>query len=121
MISAPNPEALRQNPYIVIGAGAQGLMVALGLARRGLPVILIERAGVLGGQARSFYYGDFTFDFGLHAFVTKSSRVEAFVREILGEDFASFYPRAASHWGEKNWSKTPPAGMFKICGESSTP
>ncbi|MDE1977514.1 MAG: NAD(P)-binding protein, partial [Elusimicrobia bacterium] len=89
----------RQNPYVVVGAGAQGLTFALGLARRGLPVILCERSGVLGGQARSFRYGRFTFDFGLHAFVTKSRPVEDFVRGILGDDFASFYPRAASHWG----------------------
>ncbi|HVA65410.1 MAG TPA: NAD(P)-binding protein [Elusimicrobiota bacterium] len=95
----PRPDVLRRTPYVVVGAGAQGLTFALSLARKGLPVLLFERSSVVGGQARSFHYGRFTFDFGLHAFVTKSSRVADFVRGILGSDFTSFYPRAASHWG----------------------
>ena len=100
-LKADDHSALRQNPYIIIGAGVQGLTFALCLARKGLPVVLLERSGVLGGQARSFHYEGFTFDFGLHAFVTKNPRVENFVREILGADLTSFYPRAASHWGGK--------------------
>jgi len=90
---------LRRSPYVIVGGGAQGLTFALSLAFEGLPVVLFERSGVLGGQARSFRYADFVFDFGLHAFVTKTPRVERFARRVLGRDFSSFYPRAASHCG----------------------
>ncbi len=51
---------------------------------------------MVGGQARSFHYDGFTFDFGLHAFVSGNERLRALVAEILGDELESFYPRAAS-------------------------
>ncbi|MEW6443793.1 MAG: FAD-dependent oxidoreductase [bacterium] len=38
-------------PVMVLGAGAAGLTAALALARNRIPVVLVERESVLGGQA----------------------------------------------------------------------
>jgi phytoene dehydrogenase-like protein len=81
---------------LVVGAGPQGLAFALGLALKGEPVVLVERASVVGGQARSFRYGKFVFDFGLHAFVSYDPRLVSFMRRVLKEDFRRFRPRAAT-------------------------
>jgi glycine/D-amino acid oxidase-like deaminating enzyme len=89
----------RRVPCLVVGAGAQGLSFALELARRGEPVLLVERSPVIGGQARSFRYGGYTFDLGLHAFVSRDRALVRLAREVLGKDFSSFHPRAASRLG----------------------
>ncbi|MDX6768442.1 MAG: NAD(P)-binding protein [Elusimicrobiota bacterium] len=86
-------------PFLVVGAGAQGLTFALELALRGEPVVLAEASGALGGQARSFRYGAYTFDYGLHAFVTRDPALIRFLRRVLGRDFRLFRPRAASRLG----------------------
>lgn len=83
-------------PFAVVGAGAQGLAFALSLARRGEKVLVLERSGEVGGQARSFRQDGFTFDFGLHAFVSRDRALLALAREVLGADWSSFVPRAAT-------------------------
>ena len=95
----PNQDVLSRNPYLVVGAGAQGFTFALELALKGEPVVLVDRSASIGGQARSFHYGGFTFDFGLHAFVSYDAGLQRFVRRILGGDYRRFYPRAASRLG----------------------
>lgn len=94
-----NVGVLDRTPVLVVGAGAQGLTFALSLARRGIPVVLAEGSGELGGQARSFHYGGFTFDFGLHAFVSRDARLLEFVGSVLGDELTSFLPRAATRLG----------------------
>ncbi len=70
--------------------------MAVALARRGVPVVVAEAAPFAGGQARSFRYDGFTFDLGLHAFVTRRAAIRRFVREVLGPDYAELTPRAAT-------------------------
>lgn len=93
---ARNSAVLRENPTLIVGAGAQGLTFGLSLARRGRPVVLIEGSGAVGGQARSFRYGGFTFDFGLHAFISRNDRVLRLAAALLGDEFSSFRARAAT-------------------------
>ena len=47
------------------------------------PVLLVERLPEVGGLARCFRYGDFTFDIGPHRFHTYSERALALIREAL--------------------------------------
>ncbi len=82
--------------HLVVGAGAKGLMLALALARRGERVLVAEGADAPGGLARSFRYGGFTFDLGLHAFVSSRPALRALARELLGPDHRSFTASAAS-------------------------
>ncbi len=85
-----------KDPILVVGAGPQGLTMALALVSRGWPVVVAESSGVVGGQARSFRYGGFTFDLGLHALVSRDGDVSRFARDVLGDDFSEFFPRAAT-------------------------
>ncbi len=84
------------DPILVVGAGAQGLTFAWEAARRGLPVIVAEGARVVGGQARSLVYDGYTFDFGMHAFVSGQARVRDLVRRALGPDALEFEAHSAS-------------------------
>lgn len=61
-------------PVVVIGGGLGGLSAAACLARRGVPVTLVEQHIKPGGYATTFERGDgkFTFDVSLHA--TASAR-----------------------------------------------
>jgi len=72
-------------PVVVIGAGIAGLTAARELVRRGLPTLLIEKLPEVGGLARCFRYGDFTFDIGPHRFHTYSERAMALITEALGQ------------------------------------
>lgn len=51
---------------VVIGAGNGGLTASLGLARKGLKVLLLERHNIPGGAATSFRRGRFEFEVALH-------------------------------------------------------
>jgi len=51
---------------VVIGAGNGGLTSALGLAKKGLKVMLLERHNIPGGCATSFIRGRFEFEVALH-------------------------------------------------------
>src|SRR5579871_3813460 len=55
-------------PVIIVGGGLSGLSAAAILARAGYAVTVFEKAGVLGGNARSMPQGVFTFNLGAHAF-----------------------------------------------------
>jgi len=48
MHAPDSPDSL---PVLVVGAGVAGLTAALDLAALGIPVVLVEREGCLGGQA----------------------------------------------------------------------
>jgi prolycopene isomerase len=51
---------------VVIGAGNGGLTAAVGLAQKGLKVLLLERHNIPGGCATSFCRGRFEFEVALH-------------------------------------------------------
>lgn len=72
-----------------------GLTAAHGLARAGKKVLLLEKLPQLGGLARSFTYGDFTFDIGPHRFHTGNPQIGAYIAEILGDEAITF-PRRSS-------------------------
>lgn len=76
--------AIDPSKVVVVGAGVAGLTLAAHLAEGGYEVVVLERDVKVGGLARSFQYGEFTFDIGPHRFHTYDTRVDAFVEEILG-------------------------------------
>jgi len=80
---------------VVVGAGVCGLCIAHLLAESGRKVVLLEKLGQVGGLARSFTYGDYTFDIGPHRFHTENKVVEAYIKRILGDEAITF-PRASS-------------------------
>jgi protoporphyrinogen oxidase len=75
-------------PVVVVGAGPAGLTAAYELARRGVPVSVLEADDVVGGISRTVERDGWRFDIGGHRFFTKVARVEALWHEILpAEDF----------------------------------
>ncbi|MFI0480821.1 phytoene desaturase family protein [Actinomadura sp. 9N215] len=54
--------------FVIIGAGIGGLVTAASLARSGQRVLLVERTGGVGGYARAFRRGPYTFDPAMSVF-----------------------------------------------------
>jgi protoporphyrinogen oxidase len=73
-------------PVVVIGAGPAGLTSAYGLARQGLPPLVLERSGRVGGIARTEEYRGYRFDIGGHRFYTKVEQVETLWSDMLNGD-----------------------------------
>jgi protoporphyrinogen oxidase len=71
----------------VIGGGPAGLTAAYLLAKRGMPVVVLEAdPQYVGGIARTVRYKGFGFDIGGHRFFSKSREVEALWAELLPHD-----------------------------------
>ena len=75
------------NRIVVLGAGPAGLGAALGLARRGIEVDVLERGALVGGNAGSFDLADIRVDYGSHR-LHPATDPEIFeeIRSLLGDD-----------------------------------
>jgi protoporphyrinogen oxidase len=78
--------ASTERPVVVIGAGPAGLTAAYDLTRRGVPTVVFEQDGQVGGLAKTVVYKGFRFDIGGHRFFTKVDGVRDLWRELLGDD-----------------------------------
>ncbi|MCX6620690.1 MAG: FAD-dependent oxidoreductase, partial [Acidobacteria bacterium] len=74
-------------PVAIIGAGPAGLTAAYELARRGIPCVVLEELGKVGGLARTEAQNGFLFDIGGHRFYSKVAAVKQFWHDMLGVDF----------------------------------
>jgi protoporphyrinogen oxidase len=71
----------------IIGAGPAGLTAAYLLAKKGVPVTVLEAdPEYVGGISRTARYKDFHFDIGGHRFFSKSKEVEDLWTELLPDD-----------------------------------
>ena len=70
---------------IVVGGGLSGLGTACNLAQAGCDVRLLERAGVLGGRAKTKRDNGFAFNLGPHAHYTGGAMTQAL--EELGVSY----------------------------------
>lgn len=71
---------------IIIGGGVAGLATGLELRRRGWPVTILERAGEVGGLARTVVHDGFRFDIGGHRFHSHNPRLLRWLQDLLGDD-----------------------------------
>jgi carotenoid phi-ring synthase / carotenoid chi-ring synthase len=73
-------------PVVVAGGGIAGIAAAVGLAERGVPVIMVEPRDQLGGRVRSWTltHGDdqVTMSRGFHAFFRQYYNLRALLRRI---------------------------------------
>ena len=72
---------------VVIGAGPAGLTAGYELSKLGLRPTVLEKAGTVGGLARTDNYRGFHFDMGGHRFFTKVKPVQDMWKEVLGNEF----------------------------------
>jgi protoporphyrinogen oxidase len=73
-------------PVAVLGAGPAGLTAAYRLVERGVPVVVFEADGEVGGLARTVCRDGYRFDLGGHRFFTKSAEVRELWDELLGPE-----------------------------------
>ena len=78
---------------IIIGAGPAGLAAAYALTKQGITPTIIEKDKTAGGLMRSIYRGEFIMDIGRKELYTRLNKVDALWKEILGEDYISYYHR----------------------------
>ena len=72
---------------VVIGGGPAGLTAGYKLTEHRVPAIVVEKALIVGGLARTENYKGYRFDVGGHRFFTKSRLVQQMWEDVLGSDF----------------------------------
>ena len=68
---------------VIIGAGPAGLTAAYELGKAGIPAVVLERDGQVGGLAKTINHEGFRFDIGGHRFYTKVAAADRLWREVL--------------------------------------
>jgi protoporphyrinogen oxidase len=76
-----------ESEVVVIGGGPAGLTAAHQLVQQGVAPVVLEKAAIVGGIAKTESYRGFHFDMGGHRFFTKSSAVQEFWDKVLDDEF----------------------------------
>ncbi|MHC4942028.1 MAG: protoporphyrinogen/coproporphyrinogen oxidase [Planctomycetota bacterium] len=98
---------------VVIGAGISGLTAAYALQDAGREVRILERAGEVGGLARSLNLDGFIFDIGPHYFFLKTDpRADALLAELLGDEALVFDFQVSVLFRGKNIAWPPTLGSL---------
>lgn len=73
---------------VIVGAGPAGLTAAYQLAKRSVPVTVLEASpDSVGGLSRTVERDGYRVDIGGHRFYSKSKKIEALWTELLPDDF----------------------------------
>ena len=100
---------------VVVGAGTAGLVAAWELLRNGFEVEVVERTSAVGGLARTFRYGDYSFDIGPHRFFTNDKEVLALVEDVLGDERVEIDRRSGVYLGGRYYDWPLDTGaVFKL-------
>jgi protoporphyrinogen oxidase len=89
------------NPTVVLGAGPAGLTAGYLLAKKGLPVIVLEAHEKVGGLAMTEERDGYRFDLGGHRFFTKVKEVDDLWHEVLDEEFLLRPRMSRIYWNKK--------------------
>jgi protoporphyrinogen oxidase len=71
---------------VVLGGGLAGLTAAYTLQEAGVECVVLEREERPGGHARSIEADGYVFDYGPHILFTNDARMEALIRDLLGDN-----------------------------------
>jgi carotenoid phi-ring synthase / carotenoid chi-ring synthase len=116
-------------PVVVAGGGVAGIAAAVGLAERGVPVIMIEPHDQLGGRVRSWAVAhgndQLTMSRGFHAFFRQYYNLRALLRRV-DPDLQSLvgvqdYPLISADGHTDSFAKiprTPPLNMATFVMQS---
>jgi len=77
---------MQKQHVVVLGAGMAGLSTAFKLIENGCRVTVLEKSEVVGGLARSYQRGEFTYDYGPHRFHTHNQELIELVTGLLGDN-----------------------------------
>ena len=79
-------EGTNRHRVVILGGGPAGLASGVELTKLGLRSVLFERAGIVGGLARTETRDGYRFDLGGHRFFTKKPELNAFLTDVLGDE-----------------------------------
>jgi protoporphyrinogen oxidase len=99
-VSLARPE-LREKPTVILGGGPAGLTAGYLLAKKGLPVIVLEAEDQVGGIAKTAVRDGYRFDLGGHRFFTKAKEVNDLWHEIMAEEFLKRPRMSRIYWNRK--------------------
>lgn len=68
----------------IIGSGISGLVLGYELCKQDYNVVIVEKAGQVGGLAKTVYEKDIYFDSGPHLFHTKHPEILEYWRDLVG-------------------------------------
>ena len=91
---------------LVLGGGLAGLAAGWALTQAGRRVQVLESADAVGGLARTVVRDGFRFDLGGHRFFTHDTRIEEFVRRLLGDELVTV-PRTSRIYLRGKWIEYP--------------
>src|SRR5215212_7128335 len=78
---------MAEKPTVILGGGPAGLTAGYLLAKKGLPVVVLEAENQVGGIAKTAVRDGYRFDLGGHRFFTKVKEVDDLWHEIMREEF----------------------------------
>ncbi len=108
---------------LIVGAGINGLTLGYKL-KDNYNITIIEKENKIGGLARSFKYGSFSYDIGPHRFHTDDKQVLQFIKEVLKDDYTTLLRKSQVYLFEKyhdfplrasSLFKLPIRIIFKSC------
>lgn len=103
-------QSKRVSDVVIVGGGLGGLTAAAYLARAGLTVTLYEKAGEVGGRARTQAKGELRFNLGPHALYKDGEGVQI-LRE-LGVSFSGRSPSASGGYAIRGGRRHALPGGF---------
>jgi protoporphyrinogen oxidase len=74
------------NDIVILGGGLSGLSTGYVLSNAGFSVKVYERDSVVGGLSKTIDKNGFRFDLGGHRFFTRDEQIDAFVRNLMGNE-----------------------------------
>src|SRR3712207_1749184 len=84
-LAGPPPQP--RKPTLVLDGGPAGLTAGYLLAKRELPLTVLEAESQVGGLAKTVERDGYRFDLGGHRFFTKAKEVERLWHEVMGDEF----------------------------------
>src|SRR5215207_933130 len=92
---------MRDKPTVILGGGPAGLTAGYLLAKKGLPVVVLEAEDQVGGIAKTAVRDGYRFDLGGHRFFTKAKEVDDLWHEIMREEFLKRPRMSRIYWNKK--------------------
>jgi protoporphyrinogen oxidase len=92
---------MAEKPTVILGGGPAGLTAGYLLAKKGLPVVILEAENQVGGIAKTAVRDGYRFDLGGHRFFTKVTEVDELWHEIMREEFLERPRMSRIYWRDR--------------------